>query len=81
MHDHVIQRLFATGLALQSASRQTHDAPERAPHEAVDEVDAATKDIRHTIFALHRAPGPRSLTAELTAFCDSATVTLGSRPR
>jgi signal transduction histidine kinase len=81
MHDHVIQRLFATGLSLQSASRLTRDAGLRDRlDEAVDEVDAVIKDIRHTIFALHRAPGPRSLTAELSAICDSATVTLGFAP-
>jgi len=81
MHDHVIQRLFATGLSLQSGSRLTRDAGLRARlDEAVDEVDAVIKDIRHTIFALHRAPGPRSLTAELAAICDSARVTLGFAP-
>jgi len=81
MHDHVIQRLFATGLSLQSASRLSRDDGVRSRlDDAVDEVDAVIKDIRHTIFALHRAPGPRSLTSEISAVCDSATVTLGFAP-
>jgi signal transduction histidine kinase len=81
MHDHVIQRLFATGMSLQSASRLTTEQAARDRIEAaVDEVDAVIKDIRHTIFALHRAPDARSLAAELAAICDSAVVSLGFAP-
>jgi signal transduction histidine kinase len=81
MHDHVIQRLFATGLSLQSAARLAGEPAVRDRIDgAVDEVDAVIKDIRHTIFALHREPGPRSLTAELSAICDSAVVSLGFAP-
>lgn len=81
MHDHVIQRLFATGLSLQSASRMTREPAVRDRIEtAVDEVDAVIKDIRHTIFALHRAPGSRSLTAEISTICEAAVVTLGFAP-
>ena len=81
MHDHVIQRLFATGLSLQSAVRLSQlEAVRERLEDAVDEVDAVIKDIRHTIFALHRDPGPRSLTGEISAICDSAIVTLGFAP-
>ena len=57
MHDHVIQRLFATGMSLQSAARMSDEAVRPRVERAVDELDAAIKDIRHAIFALHRAPG------------------------
>jgi signal transduction histidine kinase len=81
MHDHVIQRLFATGMSLQSAIRLTSEQAARDRIEtAVDEVDAVIKDIRHTIFALHRAPDARSLAAEITAICESAVVSLGFAP-
>jgi signal transduction histidine kinase len=81
MHDHVIQRLFATGMSLQSAIRLTGEQAARDRIEAaVDEVDAVIKDIRHTIFALHRAPDARSLAAEVTAICESAVVSLGFAP-
>ena len=81
MHDHVIQRLFATGLSLQSAARLSGDQPVKERLDsAVDELDAAIKDIRHTIFALHRAPGPRNLTAEISEVCQAAIVTLGFAP-
>ncbi|GAB3437509.1 two-component system sensor histidine kinase [Phycicoccus ginsengisoli] len=81
MHDHVIQRLFATGLSLQSLGRQLTDAAARERVEAaVDEVDAVIKDIRHTIFALHRSPDSRSLASEVTTLCENAVVTLGFAP-
>ncbi|MDN5796805.1 MAG: GAF domain-containing protein [Intrasporangium sp.] len=55
MHDHVIQRLFATGLSLQSAMPLTiHPVVRERVLEAVDDLDTAIKDIRHTIFELHR---------------------------
>ncbi|MEO7269821.1 MAG: ATP-binding protein, partial [Knoellia sp.] len=47
---------------------------------AVDDLDAAIKDIRHTIFALHRPPGARELASEITAVCRDASVTLGFPP-
>ena len=81
MHDHVIQRLFATGMSLQSTVRLTGEQAARDRIEAaVDEVDAVIKDIRHTIFALHRAADARSLAAEVTAICESAVVSLGFAP-
>jgi signal transduction histidine kinase len=62
MHDHVIQRLFATGLLLQSVGRviDNHLVRERLD-SAVDELDAAIKDIRQTIFALHRPAAGHSV--------------------
>lgn len=54
MHDVVIQRLFATGLALQSATRLAmHPKVQSRIEHAVDELDVAIKDIRSAIFDLH----------------------------
>jgi len=81
MHDHVIQRLFATGLSLQSTSRLAEHPSVRARlNEAVDSLDAAIKDIRQTIFALHRAKAPRELRAEITALVKGSTQSLGFAP-
>lgn len=81
MHDHVIQRLFATGLSLQSAGRLVSEPVARERIEgAVDEVDAVIKDIRHTIFALHRVSDSRSLASEVSTVCEAAVVTLGFAP-
>ena len=63
LHDLVIQRLFATGMSLQGATRLPgvpEDAIERVSR-AVDELDETIKEIRHTIFALHEpVDGPSS---------------------
>ena len=80
MHDHVIQRLFATGMSLQSAARTSDERVRSKIDGAVDELDAAIRDIRHTIFALHRAPGARALTTEISTICRDASVTLGFPP-
>ena len=47
---------------------------------AVDELDAAIKDIRHAIFALNRVPGARPLSAEIATICADASITLGFAP-
>jgi signal transduction histidine kinase len=57
LHDHVIQRLFATALglqALESALPEKADAIERH----IDELDAAIADIRTAIFALRNQARP-----------------------
>ncbi|MGW7364268.1 GAF domain-containing protein [Streptomyces sp. NPDC054841] len=60
LHDLAIQRLFATGMTLQSAQRfvQHPEASERLGR-AIDDLDATIKIIRSTIFGLreHEAPG------------------------
>ncbi|SHK74663.1 Histidine kinase-, DNA gyrase B-, and HSP90-like ATPase [Pseudonocardia thermophila] len=54
LHDHVIQRLFATGLALQSTLRRTDDpVVQRRIQRAVDDLDMTVREIRTAIFDLH----------------------------
>ena len=52
LHDHVIQRLFGAGLALQAASGTVDAAASAAIEAQIDAIDAAIKDIRTAIFAL-----------------------------
>lgn len=54
LHDTVIQRLFATGLSLQSAARLA-DQPEVVDRiqQAVDELDLTVRDVRSSIFELN----------------------------
>ncbi|MFJ7175722.1 GAF domain-containing protein [Streptomyces massasporeus] len=66
LHDLAIQRLFATGMTLQSAGRRIQDdlVSERIDR-AVDDLDETIKIIRSTIFGLRSrdsgvAPGLRS---------------------
>ena len=80
MHDNVIQRLFATGMSLQSAAPMSDPQVRAKLDTAVDELDAAIKDIRHAIFALHRVPGARPLSAEIATVCGDSAVTLGFSP-
>jgi signal transduction histidine kinase len=82
MHDHVIQRLFATGLSLQSAGRMaTHPAVEARIEDAVDDIDAAIKEIRQAIYELHRSVRAEETTDRLAELSRSFTETLGFAPR
>ncbi|MFI7382669.1 GAF domain-containing protein [Streptomyces sp. NPDC049813] len=59
LHDLAIQRLFATGMTLQSAQRfvQHPEASERLMR-AVDDLDTTIKIIRSTIFGLREQESP-----------------------
>jgi signal transduction histidine kinase len=54
LHDHVIQRLFATGLQLQSTLRRSHDPlVQQRIQQAVEDLDTTVREIRTAIFDLH----------------------------
>jgi signal transduction histidine kinase len=56
LHDHVIQRLFATGLGLQGTLRRTSDPEVWARiQKAVVQLDETVREIRTSIFDLHTA--------------------------
>jgi signal transduction histidine kinase len=80
LHDVVIQRLFATGLHLQSAARLA-GRPEVGARisGAVDDLDATIRDIRSAIFEL-RTPVNATLRADIRATVDAAAASLGFRP-
>ena len=80
LHDVVIQRLFATGMALQSTVPHTI-RPEVAKriNTAVDDLDATIREIRRSIFEL-RAPVGASLRTELRDTVEAAAGALGFRP-
>jgi signal transduction histidine kinase len=80
LHDVVIQRLFATGLHLQTAARLA-GRPEvgQRINAAVDDLDTTIRDIRSAIFEL-RAPVNAALRADIRATVDAAAASLGFRP-
>ena len=80
LHDVVIQRLFATGMALQSTVPHTI-RPEVAKriNTAVDDLDATIREIRRSIFEL-RTPLGTSLRTELRDTVEAAAGALGFRP-
>jgi signal transduction histidine kinase len=54
LHDHVIQRVFASGLSLQAMLPRVTDPQVRTRvQEVIGQLDDTVKDIRTTIFALH----------------------------
>jgi signal transduction histidine kinase len=56
LHDHVIQRLFATGLGLQGTLRRCTDPEVRERvARAVEDLDVTVREIRTAIFDLHTA--------------------------
>jgi signal transduction histidine kinase len=82
LHDTVIQRLFATGLALQGAQRlaERADVRERL-QQAVDDLDVTVRQIRSAIFELdtRRLPG-HSLRRDVLDVAAEAARPLGFEP-
>jgi signal transduction histidine kinase len=72
LHDHVIQRLFATGLQLQSTLRRiTDDGARSRVQQAVSELDVTIREIRTSIFDLHAAD-PSTASSVRRALLDTA---------
>jgi two-component system, NarL family, sensor histidine kinase DevS len=62
LHDHVIQRLFATGLSLQGTLRMIGDTEARKRVQyCVGQLDQTVTEIRTSIFDLHTAEEVESL--------------------
>jgi signal transduction histidine kinase len=54
LHDHVIQRLFAVGLAMQSTHRRTKSPDlQRRLGDSIDQMHEIVQEIRTAIFDLH----------------------------
>ncbi|WP_229401410.1 sensor histidine kinase [Micromonospora okii] len=79
LHDVVIQRLFATGLQLQSGAMNARPEVAKRINAAVDDLDATIRDIRRTIFEL-RTPMSAALRTEIREAVEVATGLLGFRP-
>lgn len=82
LHDTVIQRLFATGLSLQSSVGRVHDPEVRSRlQEAVDDLDATIRQVRATIFALEQPPpAAPGLRPRVLSICEDAARSLGFEP-
>ncbi|MEO6511836.1 MAG: GAF domain-containing protein [Nocardioides sp.] len=82
LHDHVVQRLFATGLNIQSvcAILGPGVSSDRL-NDQVDEIDATIRQIRSTIFGLHAARGrPMGARTMILEAITAATATLPGPP-
>jgi signal transduction histidine kinase len=83
LHDHVIQRLFAAGLAVQStaAGIADPDTSERL-ERVVREIDDTIRQIRTSIFQLRGQLGPETGTtrSQLMSVVDDVSPSLGFTP-
>ncbi|GAA2791474.1 GAF domain-containing sensor histidine kinase [Streptomyces showdoensis] len=83
LHDLVIQRLFATGMMLESAQRKSIvPAVQEGVGKAVDELDVTIQEIRTAIFALQQGPAeaPSGLRTRVLREINMAAVPLGFKP-
>ncbi|TGB08832.1 GAF domain-containing protein [Streptomyces palmae] len=85
LHDLAIQRLFASGLTLNSVLGRVSDRPQVSERiqRVVDDLDDTIKTVRGTIYALRerdRSDGRGGLRAKLLAETDQAAETLGFAP-
>ncbi|MFJ3040015.1 sensor histidine kinase [Streptomyces tendae] len=82
LHDLVIQRLFATGMMLESAQRRSAVPEVRdGVGGAVDELDVTIQEIRSAIFALQQpAEAPTGLRTRILREITMAAVPLGFTP-
>jgi signal transduction histidine kinase len=84
LHDLAIQRLFATGMTLQSVLKITEKPAVRdRVNKAVSELDDTIKVIRSTIFALSEHAGSDQvpgLRAQVLQVCQDSSTVLGFTP-
>jgi PAS domain S-box-containing protein len=81
LHDHVIQQLFATGMALQS----TLPLVERSLvgdrlTDAIDSLDETIREIRNTIYNISRPFDEMQLRAQIVELVEAAEESLGFVP-
>ncbi|MGY1704801.1 GAF domain-containing protein [Geodermatophilus sp. SYSU D00697] len=78
LHDHVIQRVFAAGLTLQSVLPRVQDGQvRRRIAEVIDQLDGTVRDIRTTIFDLHTTDDVDQSTSLRRRVLDVVTETAG----
>ncbi|MBP0461513.1 GAF domain-containing protein [Streptomyces montanisoli] len=83
LHDVVIQRLFATGMMLESGrTRETAAEVRTGMGKAIDELDVTIQEIRTAIFALQQTPDeePSGLRTRVLREIKMAAVPLGFVP-
>ncbi|MFI0236220.1 GAF domain-containing sensor histidine kinase [Streptomyces sp. NPDC016845] len=83
LHDLVVQRLFATGMMLESTQRRTQAEDVRATlAQAVDELESTIQEVRTTIFALQQPPAdaPTTFRGKVLRETAGAAAILGFTP-
>jgi signal transduction histidine kinase len=79
LHDHVIQRLFATGMSLQGTVRRIADPDvQRRVNNAVEQLDATVREIRTSIFDLQTTAEDRAASLRRRLLDTIAELSAGS---
>ena len=82
LHDHVIQRLFGSGMTLQAIASTAPDATRAAIAEQVEAIDAAISEIRTAVFTLtSRSSGAPALRHRVLDVVAESSAGLASAPR
>ncbi|MET0952891.1 MAG: GAF domain-containing protein [Aeromicrobium sp.] len=83
LHDHVIQRLFATGLNLQAVASAADPALAERITDQIREIDSAIAQIRQSIFGIKRDGDSThvSLRARILEIVDHAAEHMRDKPR
>ena len=83
LHDHVIQRLFATGLNLQATAAGADSVTAGKIMDQIREIDGAIAQIRQSIFAIRRdaESTSASLRARILEIVDRTGDQLPNKPR
>lgn len=87
LHDLVVQRLFATGMMLESTQRRTADEEQDAEvhamlGRAVEELRSTVQEVRTAIFALQQPPAdaPTTFRGKVLRETAGAAAALGFQP-
>jgi PAS domain S-box-containing protein len=81
LHDTVIQRLFASGLALQAIAARADAEVSRRVERVVDDLDATIREVRTAIFSLQGDPLGRGNRMRIMDLLDEASHDLGFEPQ
>ena len=81
LHDHVIQRIFATALSLEAVTGRAVERTVRTTlGRAVEDLDETIRQIRASIFELQEPPSSLDARAVLLEVVAAATAGLGLEP-
>lgn len=81
LHDHVIQRLFAAGLSIQSIASGLEAEPAVRLNEQVEQLNATIQQIRHSISNLRASPTSQAgLRAQVLEIAREMTPLLAQAP-
>ncbi|SEQ82081.1 sensor histidine kinase [Microlunatus flavus] len=80
LHDHVIQRLFASGLTLEGVAGSSEPATAARLGPVVDDLDLAIQQIRTLIFRLQTSGAARSVRSVVIEAAQEVAPVLGTEP-